>query len=50
MTIDAIDLTHHIAYSELFSSIDSYILDIIHQKRLIDGLIVPVGTLAERSS
>jgi hypothetical protein len=50
MGFDDLDLTNTIPYSDLLSHIPSYELDITYQKPLIDGLIVAVGTEAERAS
>jgi tRNA pseudouridine55 synthase len=50
MEFDDLDLTNIVPYSDLLSHIPSYELDIAYQKPLIDGLIVTVGTEAERAS
>ncbi len=39
-----------IPYEDLLTNHHIYYLDIIYQKSLIDGLIVDVGTIKERSS
>jgi hypothetical protein len=50
MGFDDLDINNTISYSELFPHIPLYELDIVYQKSLIDGLIIPVGTEAERLS
>jgi tRNA pseudouridine55 synthase len=50
MGFDNLDMTNMIPYRDLFCNIPSYELDISHQKPLIDGLIIDIGTPSERLS
>ncbi len=50
MWFEDLDLSNSIPYCDLLPHISIYHLDISHQKPLIDGLIIAVGTPEERAS
>ncbi len=50
MGFEDLNIDHTIPYGELFPNIAIYPVDPIYQKPLIDGLILDIGTPAERRS